>query len=72
MVIAVIPPTADRPDPTDLLLCWHHYRASKKSLAATGALLVGIDGAPIAGEEWPPAAADPTGPGDRTLSPSCR
>jgi len=33
-VIAVIPPTAGRPDPADLLLCWHHYRAGRQPLAA--------------------------------------
>jgi len=71
-VIAIIPPAEDRPEPADLLLCWHHYRASRQSLTAAGALLVDIDGTPIAGDEWPPAMAEPPGPGDRTLSPSSR
>lgn len=36
-VVALMPPTADRGHPTDLLLCGHHYRASRLALLATGA-----------------------------------
>jgi hypothetical protein len=32
-----MPPTATRPHQTDLLLCGHHYRASRDALAAAGA-----------------------------------
>jgi hypothetical protein len=72
MVIAIIPPTARRPDPADLLLCWHHYRACRRALAAAGALLVGIDGTPVTGEEWPPATAERQEEDANTLSPSGR
>ena len=37
MVQAVMPPTAARPHETDLLLCGHHYRASRTALAGAGA-----------------------------------
>jgi hypothetical protein len=37
-VRVLMPPTAARPDETDLLLCGHHYRASPDALAAAGAL----------------------------------
>ncbi len=72
MVIAIIPPAAHRPQPADLLLCWHHYRASRQALTAAGALIVCIDGTPIADEEWLPPMAEPPDPGERTLSPSSR
>jgi hypothetical protein len=39
MVQAVMPPTAARPRETELLLCGHHYRASRTALAATGAVV---------------------------------
>ena len=37
VVVAVIPPAAGRDHPTDLLLCGHHYQASRATLAAAGA-----------------------------------
>jgi hypothetical protein len=39
MVQVVMPPTAARPHETDLLLCGHHYRASRNALAAAGAVV---------------------------------
>jgi len=69
-VIAVIPPAAGRPDPVDLLLCWHHYRASRQRLAAIGAVIVDIDGTPVADEEWPTTIAEPSGQGGRILGRS--
>ena len=38
-VRVLMPPTADRPHPTDLLLCGHHYRASRDALAAANAAI---------------------------------
>jgi hypothetical protein len=38
MVHVVMPPTAARPNETELLLCGHHYRASRTALAAAGAV----------------------------------
>lgn len=69
-VIAIIPAAGGQPRPADLLLCWHHYRASRHALTAVGALLVGIDGTPIGAEEWPIAMAEPAHPESRALSPS--
>jgi hypothetical protein len=37
VVTVVMPPTARRPDPVDLLLCGHHFRASQAALQAAGA-----------------------------------
>jgi hypothetical protein len=48
MVMAVMPPTADREHQTELLLCGHHYRASRSALAAAGAAVFDAEGAQIA------------------------
>jgi hypothetical protein len=37
VVTVVMPPTADRPHPVDLLLCGHHFRVSQAALRAVGA-----------------------------------
>jgi hypothetical protein len=52
-VIAVLPPSADRPSATDLLLCGHHYRASLPSLTARGATMLDISGHPLIAGAWP-------------------
>jgi hypothetical protein len=39
MVQVVMPPTPARPYETDLLLCGHHYRASRTALTAAGAVV---------------------------------
>jgi hypothetical protein len=39
MVQVVMPPTPARPHQTDLMLCGHHYRASRAALAAAGAVV---------------------------------
>jgi hypothetical protein len=56
-IIAVMPPTRGRNHPTDLLLCGHHYRVSRKSLAAAGATVLDLNGVPVADGSWPPVAA---------------
>jgi hypothetical protein len=51
VVKVVMPPTAVRPHRTELLLCGHHYRASRQALAAANAMvteLPGISGSPLA------------------------
>ena len=48
VVRVVMPPTPNRPDETELLLCGHHYRVSRASLVAAHARV----------EELPSAAAD--------------
>jgi hypothetical protein len=51
-VIAIMPPTAGRPHQTDLLLCWHHYRASRHTLAEARATALGADGTVIPDVDW--------------------
>jgi hypothetical protein len=45
-----MPATADRPHETDLLLCGHHYRVSRRALAAAGAVVAEI-GEPAADDQ---------------------
>jgi hypothetical protein len=51
-VIAVMPATATRPYPTDLLLCGHHYRASRHALDLAGARVLDLAGRPVTGDLW--------------------
>ena len=46
VVRVVMPPTAARPQPTDLLLCGHHYRVSRQKLAALNATVQKLPGIP--------------------------
>jgi hypothetical protein len=57
VVIAIMPPKRGRKHPADLLLCGHHYRASRKALAAAGATVVDLGGVPVTDDAWPPVAA---------------
>ena len=43
-VVAVLPPAPGRDHETDLLLCGHHYRASRDALAAAGATVMAEGG----------------------------
>ncbi|HEX5294175.1 MAG TPA: hypothetical protein VFX25_35325 [Streptosporangiaceae bacterium] len=43
-----MPPRASRPHQTELLLCRHHYRASRRALTAAGAAVLDVDG-----QRWP-------------------
>jgi hypothetical protein len=52
-VLVIMPPTRGRPHQTDLLMCWHHYRASRHSLAASGATALDADGRPVPDVDWP-------------------
>ncbi len=52
-VVAVIPPANGRREPTELLLCGHHYRTSKSALEAAGATLLDLRGYPLFGKMWP-------------------
>lgn len=46
-VVAVVVPTAPTAgEPAELLLCGHHYRASRHTLARLGALVVDTGGEP--------------------------
>jgi hypothetical protein len=55
-VIAVIPANS-RQAPVELLLCGHHYRQSRRALAAIGAELTDLKGRPLASEIWPEAVS---------------
>ena len=57
MVVAFIPASPGRPHRTGLLLCGHHYRASRHALAAVGATVVDLDGTPVTGSHWSPVHA---------------
>ena len=47
VVTVVMPPTASRLHPVELLLCGHHFRASQASLQAAGAAAYDKTGMPI-------------------------
>ena len=47
VVTVVMPPTASRPHPVDLLLCGHHFRVSQASLQAAGATVYDRSGVVI-------------------------
>jgi hypothetical protein len=53
VVIVVMPSGTSRPGQTDLLLCGHHYRMSRRSLAAAGATVLDINGVPALEDVWP-------------------
>ena len=66
MVTVMMPPTASRPYPVDLLLCGHHYRVSQAALRAAGAVVYDEAGVPITAgisdyqhSRHQPAAASP-------------
>jgi hypothetical protein len=46
-VMVVLPATATRPVPVDLLLCGHHYREHEAALRAEGAAVYDVNGALI-------------------------
>ena len=50
VVRVVMPPTPGRPHSVDLLLCGHHYRVSRRALAAAGALVMHLPGKADAAE----------------------
>ncbi len=53
VVVAVMPPGGERQAETDLLLCGHHYRASKAALCAVGATILDMKGGQLEGDYWP-------------------
>jgi hypothetical protein len=52
-VVAVMPPGGERQAETDLLLCGHHYRASKAALCAASATILDMKGCQLEGDYWP-------------------
>jgi len=43
-VVVVLQPTYDRPHPTEVLLCRHHFEQSRSALQARRALAFSLDG----------------------------
>lgn len=54
-VVVMMPPSASRPHATDLLMCMHHYRISRQSLAAAGALVADTSGRVLQSPARPPS-----------------
>jgi hypothetical protein len=52
MVRVIMPPTQARAYETDLLLCGHHYRASRQALAAAAARVRELPGTPGETAAW--------------------
>ena len=50
VVMVILPATAARPFPTDLLLCGHHFRVNESALRAAGAVAYDATGAPVTGD----------------------
>lgn len=53
VVIVIMPPATGRAHQTDLLLCGHHYRASRQALAAAGAMVANITMDGLTDAPWP-------------------
>jgi len=51
-VVAVMPPVSGRPHETDLLLCAHHYRASRQALERAGAAVMTVVGMAVDDDLW--------------------
>ena len=52
VVRVVMPPSAGRPDETELLLCGHHYLVSRRALSAVGASVRDLPGTPPDVAAW--------------------
>jgi hypothetical protein len=52
VVKVVMPATPGRPHTVELLLCGHHYRVSRKSLLAAGAVVLDASGAIVLPRTW--------------------
>ena len=51
-VRVIMPPTAARPRATELLLCAHHYRVSRRALEAARAIASTLPGTPADVAGW--------------------
>lgn len=52
VVAVVLPLSEERPDPIELLLCGHHYRAAREGLAEIGALVFDSGGKLVTTQTW--------------------
>jgi len=53
VVMVIMPPAPGRAHQTDLLLCGHHYRVCRQTLAAAGATVTEINPVQLADGAWP-------------------
>jgi hypothetical protein len=67
VVRVVMPSTPQRPHPTDLLLCGHHYRVSRKALADAGADVFRLPGTAGDAAEGGPGTAQSSRPQQSAL-----
>ena len=51
-VRVIMPPGPSRPHPTELLLCGHHYRVSRRVLTYAGAVIRPLPGTPSDVASW--------------------
>jgi hypothetical protein len=72
VVTVVMPPTASRPHPVDLLLCGHHFRVSQASLRAAGAAVYDKTGLLIMAGTGAAGAARPRADGLVGTAPGYR
>jgi hypothetical protein len=63
VVMVILPATATRPFPEDLLLCGHHFRMHESALRAVGAVAYDATGALVTG--------DPAAGAGQAASPVC-
>jgi len=50
-VIAIMPASPGRPHATELLLCGHHYRRSRRALIAAGATVLDLSGVRVSPQQ---------------------
>jgi hypothetical protein len=62
VVRVLIPPTSARPHPVDLLLCGHHYLASRAALAAADAVAIDETGSVLELASASPGTGGPRHP----------
>lgn len=57
-VLVTMPPSPSRRHSTELLLCGHHYRVSRRPLTAAGAVVRELPGTPPDVSSWIGAGGD--------------
>jgi hypothetical protein len=62
-VQVIMPPSAARPHTTDLLLCGHHYRVSRRAMAAADATIRQLPDLPPDVAAWLDLGQPPARPG---------
>jgi hypothetical protein len=57
-IVVIMSPASGRSHPTDLLLCGHHYRASRMALAVAGTAVFTVAGDPVTSADLWKVGAD--------------